>query len=120
MSKKNIDNLFEQTKDLKIIGERLSGETEIVHEIEDSFRSVEFYPIVRNQIKTILEFVPLIFPQDWKSPDEYIKLSPEQQEAYKKIKTSGIQACPGPVIQRVIELAVHYQKQYSNNKKKDD
>ena len=111
--RQTLDNLFEQTKNLELIGARLSGESEVVHDIEDYFRQVEFCPIVRDQIKTILEFVPAVFPEDWKSPDGYDKLNPQQQEAYVKIAKNGLQGCPGPVIQRVIELAVDYRTQYS-------
>ena len=111
--RQTLDNLFEQTKNLEHIGARLSGEPEIVHDIEDHFRQVEFYPIVRDQIKTILEFVPSVFPENWKSPEGYYGLNPQQQEAYVKIARNGLRACPGPVIQRVIELAVDYRTRYS-------
>lgn len=112
--KQTLENLFEQTKNLERIGARLSGEPEIVHDIEDYFRQVEFYPIVRDQIKTILEFVPSVFPEDWKSPEGYDELNSEQQEAYMKIAENGIRGCPGPIIQRVIELTVEYRNKYSN------
>ncbi len=113
IEKQTLDNLFEQTKNLERIGARLSGESEVVHDIEDHFRQVEFYyPIVRGQIKTILEFVPSVFPEDWKSPDGYDELNPQQQEAYMKIARNGLQQCPGSVIQKVIELAVDYRGKY--------
>ena len=108
-NKKTIDNLFEQTKDLVIIGDRLSGEPEILHEIEDHFREKEFYPIVRDQIKRILECVPSVFPEDWKSPDSYDEFNSQQQKAYRDIRGLGVQACVGPVIQKTIELAVEYK-----------
>lgn len=109
-----LENLFEQTRDLQgPLGPRLSGEPEIVHEIEDHFRQVEFYPIVRDQVKKILEFVPSVFLENWKSPEGYEELNPQQQEAYKEIIKSGLQACPGPVIQKVIELAVDYRDKYT-------
>lgn len=109
----SIDSLFNQTKDLKIIGERLSGEPEIVHEIEDYFRQVEFYPITRNQIRAILEHVPITFPEDWKSPEGYNELTSKQKQAYADIAKKGVYACTGPVIQRVIELAIDYRKMYT-------
>ena len=112
--RQNLDNLFEQTKNLEHIGARLSGEPEVVHDIEDYFRQVEFYPITRAQIRTILEFVPSVFPEDWKSPDGYDELNPQQQEAYVKIARDGLQVCHGPVIQRVIELAADYRTKYSS------
>src|SRR3989344_497103 len=84
-NKQTIETLFDQTKDLRVIGARLSGESEIVHEIEDHFRQVEFYPIIRNQIRRILEYVPSVFPEDWKSPDGYDELNTQQQGAYREI-----------------------------------
>jgi len=112
--RQTLDNLFEQTKNLEHIGARLSGEPEIVHDIEDHFRQVEFYPIVRDQIKTILELVPSVFPEDWESPEGYDELNPQQREAYVKIARNGLKACHGPVIQKVIELAVDYRTKYSS------
>jgi len=110
---KALETLFDQTNDLEIIGGRLSGDPEIVHEIEDHFRQVQHYPIIRPQIKKILELVPLVFPEDWKSPKGYDELDSRQQEAYAEIAKAGIAQCPGPVIQRVIELAVLYRDKYS-------
>ena len=114
-NKQTIETLFDQTKDLRVIGARLSGESEIVHEIEDHFRQVEFYPIIRNQIRRILEYVPSVFPEDWKSPDGYDELNTQQQGAYREIAKEGLQPCPGPIIQKVIELAIRYRNnpQYS-------
>lgn len=107
-------SLFEQVEHLEISGERLSGEPEILHEIEDYFRQVELYPIIRDQIKMILEFVPEVFPEDWESPGNYDELmNPQQQQAYLEIANVGIQACYGPIIQKVIELALKYREQYS-------
>lgn len=111
--RQTLETLFDQTKDLEIIGARLSGEPEIVHEIEDHFRQVESYPIVRDQVRKILEFVPSVFPEDWKSPDGHDELTAQQQEAYRDIAKKGLQACPGQVIQKVIELAVDYRNKYS-------
>ena len=108
-----IENLFEQTKDLHIIGERLSGEPEIVHEIEDKFRrSNHFYPVIRNQIEAILRLVPSVFPEDWQSPERYDGMTPKQQRAYIEIAKKGVCACPGPIIQRTIELALEYREKY--------
>ena len=112
MNKKTINNLFEETKDLKIRGERISGEPEIVHEIEDYFRETEFYPIGRKQIRVILEASPSIFPYDWKSPRSLKGFDKEQREAYDMIADSGFTACPGPVIEKVISLAIEYKRRY--------
>lgn len=107
-----IETLFDQVKDIHILGPRLNGEPEIVHEIEDYYRSFESFPIIRDQIRVILENVPKAFPETWKSPESYDALSPEQKKAYVDIMKAGISACPGPVIQRVIELAIEYRARY--------
>lgn len=103
-------SLFRQVEHLEFIGARLSGEAEILHEIEDYFRQIEFYPIVRDQIKKILELVPAIFPENWQSPDGYDELSPEQQQAYRDIAKAGLRVCPGPIIQKVIEQALEFKQ----------
>lgn len=111
-----LEDLFNQTKDLDgPLGGRLSGDSEILHEIEDYFRQVEFYPIIRNQIKTILEFVPSVFPENWKSPEGYDELNSQEQKAYRKIAENGMRGCPGPIIQKVIELGLDYRNKYSSN-----
>ncbi len=106
------NNLFEQIKDIEIIGARLSGEPEVIHEIEDYFRQTEYYPIVRNQIKRILQYVPPIFPENWKSPEGFDELSEREKKAYIDIAKQGLQQIPGPVIQKVIELAIGYREEY--------
>lgn len=111
---KELGNLFEQTKDLKNIGQRLSGEPEVLHDLEDQFRLMDSFPIVRRQIQAILEYVPSVFPEDWASPESYDDLTSEQKEAYAKIYRKGIFQCPGPVIQEVIELAVKYRTAHPN------
>lgn len=112
---KNSNSLFEQTKNLEIIGERLSGEPEILHEIEDYFRLPEsHYPVVRYQIKRILQYVPSTFPENWKSPKSFEKLDEKQKKAYEDIAKHGLQAIPCPIIQKTIELAVEYRGKYAN------
>ncbi len=106
-------SLFQQVEHLEFIGSRLSGEAEVLHEIEDYFRRIEFYPIVRDQTKKILELVPEVFSEDWKSPDGYDELAPQQQQAYREVAEAGLQACPGPIIQKVIELALEFKKNCS-------
>ncbi len=103
-------SLFQQVEHLEFTGARLSGEAEVLHEIEDYFRQVESYPIVRDQIKKILEFVPTIFPEDWESPDNYDELILQQQQAYHDIAKAGLQICPGPIIQKVIEQALEFKQ----------
>lgn len=109
---KRPDNLFEQTKNLERIGERLSGEPEILHDIEDYFRQVEPFPVVRDQIKRILQYVPGIFSEDWKSQESFDKLNEKEKQAYKDIAKNGITQVSGPVIQKVIELGVEYKNKY--------
>ncbi|MFH1500357.1 MAG: hypothetical protein ABIE22_00225, partial [archaeon] len=72
-----LENLFEQTEGLHIMGERLGGEAEILYEIEEQFRRQDewAYPIIRNQIKGILEMVPGVFPIDWVSPEGFDEMT---------------------------------------------
>ena len=60
-----------------------------------------------------MELVPSVFPENWRSPEAYSELYSQQQEAYRTVAGHGLQACPGPVIQRVIELAIEYRDRYS-------
>lgn len=99
--------LYQQTEHLG--ASRISGEAGVLHDIEDYFRQVEFFPIDRGQIKKILESVPGVFSESWKSPDDYLGLSQSQQTVYFEIAEMGFQQCPGPVIQKVIELAVQFR-----------
>ena len=64
-------------------------------------------------VAKILEFVPGVFPEDWQSPGGYDELNRQQRQAYLEIADAGIQVCPGPVIQKVIKLALQYREQYS-------
>lgn len=106
-----VPSLFDETKDIVIIGARLSGEPEIVHEIEDYMRATSDYPIVRDQIKLILTFVPLVFPKDWKSPEGFDEMTDRQQKAFMVIHEAGTRLgqLTGPVIQEVIERALILQ-----------
>ena len=107
---KTIGNLFEQTKNLRgPLGERLSGEPEILHEIQDWVG----YGISRAQIQRILEYIPSVFPEKWKSPDGFDKLNEIEKKAYIDIMNSGPLNVPGPVIQSVIELGVDYRNRYN-------
>ena len=115
----SIDSLFDQVKDLEgPLGPRLSGEPEILHEIEDYFRQVEFYPVVRDQIRRILEYVPKVFPENWESPEGFDQLNQKQQEAYRDIAQTGLQGCPGPIIQQVIKLGLDYRQKYGKDSQK--
>jgi hypothetical protein len=104
-----LENLFEQTKSLKFIGKRLSGEPEVLHEIQYWVD----YGMSRDQIKIILEYVPSVFPEDWKSPDSYDEMSEKERKAYDDIMKIGPLGIPGPYIQRVIELGIDFRNRYS-------
>ncbi len=109
---KTIDNLFEQTKNLRgPLGERLSGEPEVLHEIQDWVD----YGMSRAQIQRILEYVPSVFLEKWKSPDGFDKLNETEKKAYMDIMNIGPLGVTGPVIQRVIELGVEYRSKYSKS-----
>lgn len=99
-----IETLFDQVKNVWIQGPRLSGEPEVLHEIEGYFRSYLPYAITRDQIKLILESVPMPLPWGWKSPKAYADLNSAERELYAKIEHCGVYACPGPIIEKVIEL----------------
>jgi len=105
----NSNSLFEQTKSLERVGERLSGEPEIIHDIEDYCRQTETCLIVRDQIKRILQYVPSVFPENWKSPNSFKQLSKTEKTAYTDIAKNGLTQIPGPIIQKVIELGVEYK-----------
>jgi len=99
--------LWDEVKELVIIGERLSGEPEILHEIEDRLRQ-EGSTANRAQIRKVLESVPHIFPEDWKSPEDYNSLTPQQKAIYLQLTGLGFRLT-GLEIQRVIELALQYK-----------
>lgn len=105
---KQLENLFEQTKDIEFIGARLSGEPEVLHEAQMWCNG----GITRDQIKRILEYVPSVFSEDWKSPDSYAGLNEQQKKAYQEIAKEGVFPCPGPLIQQVIEHAVYFRDTY--------
>ncbi len=60
--------LYDQIKDIEIIGARLGGDPEIVCEIEDYFREHYPYPIICDEITAFLKAVPDPFPYNWKAP----------------------------------------------------
>jgi len=105
-------SLFQEVEHIKFFGPRLSEEAEVLHEIEDYFRNVAYRPVVRKQIKKVLEFVPGIFPKDWKCPEDYYLLTPEEQRAYCEIAKNGVLPCSGPDIQKIIELAVKFRAKH--------
>lgn len=98
--------LWDSIKDIQVIGKRLSGEPEVLHEIEDSLRAKEF-PANRPQIQRVLESVPHIFPKDWISPEDYDSLSEQQRIIYRQLAGLGVHLT-GPQIQEVIEMAKQY------------
>lgn len=104
--------LFDTVKDLEYIGSRLSGDAEVIHEIEHYFRMPEnFFEIIRPQITKILELVPEVFPENWKSPNTYAELNQREKEAFQDIAQAGIRKLPGLVVEKVIELAVEFRKE---------
>jgi len=99
--------LWDEVKELVIIGERLSGDPEILHEIEDVIR-VEGSVANRSQIHKVLESVPHIFSEEWVSPEDYNGLTPTQKIIYAQLANSGIRL-KGPEIQKIIETAIQYK-----------
>ena len=104
--------LWDQVNELEgPFGPRLSGEPEIVHEIQDHLRELEV-PISRIQIQIILENVPDVFPEDWQDPGTFDKLSEEQREVGHKIaEANKVVPIYGIQVQKVIEFAVSYRNQ---------
>ena len=108
MTEQQPKNLFEQTKNLVFLGERLSGEPEILHEIQDWANA----PVARVQIRRILEYVPIPFPEDWKSPDGFDELSPDQLKAFMDILSGGAVQLVGQDLETIIKLGVFYRDKY--------
>jgi len=103
-------SLFYQIIDVEIIGGRIGGEPEVLYEIEDICRAeFPYWPIIRNQIKRVLEFVPSIFSENWKSPEGVDGMNDLERRAYFDIGRKGMDTIPGPAIQRIIELGIGYR-----------
>lgn len=98
-------SLFDQTKDFYKWGERLSGDAEILHEIQDEVA----LPACRPQIQKVLESVPDVFAEDWESPESFSELSAQQQEVYREIAQIGPVPLTGPEIQAIIECGVTFK-----------
>lgn len=106
-----VTTLWQQVERLEILGGRLGGEAEVLYEIEGYFREIAPYLIARAQIRKILESVPLVFSEDWQSPEGYPELTPWQKEVYRELYEIGgrLGVITGPVIQKVIELGLDYK-----------
>jgi hypothetical protein len=102
-------NLFQRVEKLVLFGDRLNGEPEVLNIIEDLLRRETATPVVRHQIRRILEFVPEVFPENWQSPWSIYGLNDKELAAFFEIAKAGPVACRGPEIQRVIELAVEFE-----------
>lgn len=98
-------NLFAQTKDLVFMGERLSGDPEVLHEVQDWAG----LPVNRPQIQKVLEYVPKVFPEDWVSPDGFDELGEEQQRAFMEVLRLGIVQITGQYIQTIIRLGISFR-----------
>lgn len=106
-------SLWDQTEHLDgRQGSRLSGEPEILHEIQDAVKRAGV-PIGRNQIRIILESVPEIFPEGWRNPGTFDQLSDTQQEAGYRITEDNPQVpIYGETVQRVIEEAIIFRDKF--------
>jgi hypothetical protein len=94
------------------MGPRLSGEPEILHEIQDTLKH-EGISIGKNQIRIILESVPEIFPEEWKNPGTFEQLSDVQQEAGYRITGDNPQVpIYGETVQRAIEEAISFRDRF--------
>lgn len=84
------ETLYDQIKDIHLYGPRLSGEPEVVHEIEDIWRCnpdapEHNYPLIRDEISALLNAVPDPFPQDWEAPDSFEELTEKQRKELANI-----------------------------------
>ena len=106
-------NLWSQVEGVEgPFGPRLSGEPEIVHEVQDFLKRKKI-PISRVQVQIILESVPEIFPEDWKNPGTFDQLSDKQKEAgYRITGANPIVPIYGGTVQEVIKFAVSYRNQF--------
>ncbi len=95
------------------MGPRLSGEPEVLHEIQEALKK-QGLPIGRNQIQIILENVPNVFPKDWQNPESFDQLTDVQKETGLRITGANpIIPIYGDTIQRVIEEAISYRERFS-------
>ena len=106
--------LFDEVKGLHgPLGPRLSGEPEVLHEIQDWMQGGEDGILCsRDQVKLVLSSVPTTFPDDWKSPEGFEELNEAQKAAYLQITQAGFMRLTGPQIQLIIEMGVDYRKRY--------
>jgi len=100
--------LWDEVKESTITGERLSGEPEILHEIEDIMRIGGSFAN-RSQIKKVLEAVPYIFPENWVSPESFNDLTSAQKIIYTQLANLGVCHLTGLEIQKIIETALQYK-----------
>ena len=87
-------------------------------DVPDVLLGIKFwcgFEVCIEQIRTVLNYVPVVFPEDWKSPECYEELSYEEKIIYWHIANSGQFNLTGPEIQRIIELGVEYRDQYSTD-----
>lgn len=77
--------LYDEVKGIEIIGARLSGEPEVVHEIEDWWRANKEYPIIRDEIVVILQNCPNPFPMNFRAPQNAQGLTPHQFKVMEEI-----------------------------------
>ena len=101
--------LFEQTKDLEVLGGRLSGDPEVLHEIQDACS----FGIASEHIKLILESAPDVFPEDWERPEELAQLDEAQRQVCQDIAARALMSTTGPQIQEVIRLGIKFRARYS-------
>lgn len=77
--------LYDQVKDIEIIGARLGGDSEVVCEIEDWWRANKNYPIIRDEITAILQASPNPFPMNYRAPQSAQELTPAQFATLEKL-----------------------------------
>jgi len=109
-------NLWNQVEGLEgPLGARLSGEPEVVHEIQDLLRQ-EGIPISRIQVQIILENVPEVFPEDWQNPGTFEQLSDTQKKiGYQIAEANPVVPIYGITVQKVIEAGIAYRNKFNKH-----
>ena len=86
------------------------GQTQLVIKREFGRQYPDFF-ITGEQVQLIWENVPNIFPEDTKKIKwKYKYLKNRQKKVYKNIAEIGQDACPIPVIKKVITIGLQMEK----------
>jgi hypothetical protein len=102
----SIESLFSKLKNLKLRGDRLSGQPEILHEIQDHLRGKG--GMSRASIQAILEAVPSLFSPDC---DSLEKFSEEQNAFVNRLMMRQLGFIRPATVRMIIKKAQEYLPQ---------